>query len=639
MRFMRKLACIFVLAAACKDDPAPPAFPDDREPCARTSAQKDVYFGDLHVHTGYSFDAWVFDIRTTPEDAYRFARGEPIALPPLDESGRGTQTLQLDRPLDFVAVTDHAEYLGEVETCSVPGFEGHESRTCEKYRDQDDDIVTRFGLALTEVPPSRFTDVCGADRQRCRAVANDVWGRVQSAAESAYDRKSTCEFTSFVAYEYTGVTNASNLHRNVIFRNARVPAFAASYFEFPRPDQLHSILTRSCLDADDGCDVISIPHNTNWSNGNLFKVEYFGAKTIEEERAAAERRRDLEPLLEIYQHKGDMECINGISGILGSPDELCDFEKLRRVPELDCEDGTGFGGAGGVGCISRLDFLRGILLEGMKEERRLGVNPYALGVIASTDSHNGTPGAVDESAFLGHWGRNEDSPQKRLGRGRITPGGVIFSAGGLTAVWAEENSRNAIFDALKRREVYGTSGPRLAVRMYAAGELDVGLCEDPAFVQKAQRAATPMGGTLNGPMTGMSIVVSALMDAGSARRPGRPLERIQIVKGWLDEAGGAHVKVFDVAGAAVPDESLDVTTCESSAAGASSLCTVWRDPEFSPSAPAYYYARVLELPSCRWSTLACNAIPEDARPGSCTDPAVPKRIRERAWTSPLWYTP
>jgi hypothetical protein len=623
--------------SACKKDPAEPVYRDPRAPCASRDPARALYWGDLHVHTGYSFDAWVFDVRTTPEDAYRFARGESVALPPLDAEGRPSRQLRLDRPLDFVAVTDHSEYFGEVEICKVPGLGGHDSRRCERYRAGDDDVVVEFGSRLTDEAPVRFADVCGSTGERCAGPAREVWQRVQDAAEAAYDRSEACRFTSFVAYEYTAVTDVSNLHRNVIFRNDRVPAFAASYFDFPTPLQLWRVLRSSCLEAGNGCDVLAIPHNSNWSNGRLFAVEYPGARTMEEEAAQARLRGELEPLMEIFQHKGDMECSPGLSGILGPADEACRFEKLKAAP-VDCGDGTGAGGAGGVGCVSRLDFLRGILLEGLREGGRLGVNPYRVGVVASTDTHNGTPGEVREDRYAGHWGNNEDTVEERLDFGRITPGGVLYGGGGLTGVWAIENSRDALFDALRRREVYGTSGPRIAVRLFGGFELPPDGCDREDFVAAGDRGGVPMGGTLRGPAaTAPRFWVQALMDAGTAERPGTPLATIQIVKGWLDAGGQAHVEVHDVAGD--PEAgTVDLDSCASSG-GRPSLCAVWTDPDFDPSRPAWYYARVLEAPVCRWSWQACRALPENARPPACADPAVEKAIRERAWTSPIWFEP
>jgi len=638
----RAFALTALLLVSCPDDdePAPNPFPDSRQACATKNPHKDVFFGDLHIHTRYSFDAWVFDIHTKPEDAYAFAKGAPIALPPLGADGKGTRSITLDRPLDFAAVTDHSEYLGEVEICTTEGLEGYDSRRCELYRQADDGTILAFGGKLLEVTPTRFSQICGADRARCSDVAQDVWQRIQASAEQAYDRTAACEFTSFVAYEWSGVTDVSNMHRNVIFRNENVPEFPASYFDFPTPERLWKTLKSSCLDRDIGCDVIGIPHNTNWSNGNMFFVESPPGATKAEEAEAATLRRDLEPLIEIFQHKGDSECMNGLSGAIGEPDELCDFEKLRKKNIEDCGDGTGTGAVGGIGCISRLDFLRGILLEGLKEKRRIGVNPYMLGVIASTDTHNGTPGEVREDGYPGHWGLNEDRPENRLGSGTLTPGGALFNGGGLTAIWAEENSRNSLFDGMKRREVYGTSGPRITLRFFGGWQYPTNLCDAGDLVAQGYSKGVPMGGDLGSQPEGASaptFVISALADAGSTARAGTPLQRIQVIKGWLDADKQAYLRVYDVAGDANNGASVNVDTCATSGAGESSLCTVWTDPDFDPNQIAYYYARVVENPVCRWSQALCISLPLADRPAACSDPDVPKTVQERAWSSPIWY--
>jgi len=282
--------------------------------------------------------------------------------------------------------------------------------------------------------------------------------------------------------------------------------------------------------------------------------------------------------------------------------------------------------------------VRGALLEGLLEDARLGVNPFRLGMLASTDTHNGTPGAVAEDRFIGHRGTDDDTPAKQLGPGSLYPGGIIFSPGGLAGVWAEENSRASLFDAFRRRETFGTSGPRIAVRFFGGFGLGAGLCDDPDMVRKAYAMGVAMGGTL-GPGNGApSFLVSALRDAGTATRPGTPLQRIQIIKGWI-EGGERHEQVYDVAGDAQNGATVDDTTCVTSGPGADALCGAWTDPAFDPSEHAFYYARVLENPSCRWSTYTCNALPPDERPASCTDPAVPRTIQERAWTSPIWYEP
>ena len=633
------LLALAVLAGGCATESSPPLAhgEDRREPCASRDEWRKPLFGDLHVHTTLSFDAHAFEVGVTPDQAYRFARGESVDLPPVDAAGRPTRRVRIDRPLDFVALTDHSEFLGEIENCTTPGSAAWDSETCRTYRSADDHVATSlFGIQLTQEQGKRFPDVCGADGLGCAEAASAVWQRVQEAAEAAYDRSPRCEFTSFVAYEYTAAKGASTGHRNVIFRNARVP-FPTTYFEQPTPQGLWGELQATCLDAGNGCDVLAIPHNSNESNGTMFAVEYPGATTPREEREQAAFRARMEPLIEIFQHKGDSECRNGLSGIVGAADEQCEFEKWTRPGPQDCGDGTGSLGSANSGCYSRRDFLRGILLEGLKEQQRIGENPYMLGVIASTDSHNGTAGRVSEEDFGGHRGTDDDTPEKQLGTGALTAGGIAYDPGGLAGVWAEENSRDSIFDALRRRETFGTSGPRIAVRLFAGSGLDADLCARPDMLREAYAKGVPMGGSLAATDAPPRLLVSALRDAGTAERPGTPLQRIQVVKGWIDRTDGqAHQQVWDVAGDPDNGASVDENTCETRGAGADSLCAVWTDPDWDPTERAFYYARVLENPTCRWSTWTCNRLAPADRPPSCSDPSIRRTQQERAWTSPVF---
>ncbi len=624
----------------CSQDPGAPSAPDApyveaREPCADRDPLRKVFYGDLHVHTTNSFDANIFGVRTTPAQAYRFAKGDPVALPPLGPDGTGTRTVRLSRPLDFAAVTDHSEFLGEVDMCTRPGSPAYGSKTCETFRGPDPyDGVRVFGIQLAFPTPTRFPDLCGDDHRGCASSTSSVWERAKQAAANAYDRSSRCSFTSFVAYEYSGATGASTLHRNVIFRTDRVPE-PTTYFEQPTPQGLWGELDATCRRADKGCDVLAIPHNSNQSNGRMFRVEYPGATGEDDERAQATLRGSLEPLVEIYQHKGASECRSGL--LSGAPDEQCDFEKATRRPETDCGAGVGNQGSANGGCFSRLDFVRGALLSGIQERERMGVNPLRLGIIASTDTHNGTPGYVDEDRFGGHRGVDDDTAAKQLGGGTLENGGVQYSPGGLVAVWAEENSRPSIFDALKRRETFGTSGPRMVVRFFGGWSFPPGSCGDANLVANGYAGGVPMGGILAAPPPGSAapvFVVSAMADVGTPSRPGAPLERLQIVKGWLD-AGKAREQVFDVAGSR-DVAPVDTVSCAPSKTGPKTLCAVWSDPTFDRSQSAYYYVRVLESPTCRWSAFACNAAPAGARPAACDDPSVPRTVQERAWSSPIW---
>ena len=314
---------IFVLSAgvaaflaACSDDASPPAgdpgtgrpeYTEAREPCSQHNPSRNVYFGDLHIHTSLSFDAWIWDVRTTPADAYRFARGEPIPLTHLEENGQGTQTIRLEQPLDFAAVTDHAEFFAEVDACVTPGSGAYDSVTCALFRRGDFLSTIAMANQLYLPDPKRPNNICGPEGVDCPALAGSVWEGVQEAAQDAYDQTSDCSFTTFVGYEYTGVPRISNYHRNVIFRNATVPDLPVSYVDQPTLQGLWAELERTCPEGTEGCDVLAIPHNSNESNGNVFFPDYPGAETIDEERQLAALRARAEPLVEVFQHKGGME--------------------------------------------------------------------------------------------------------------------------------------------------------------------------------------------------------------------------------------------------------------------------------------------------------------------------------------------
>lgn len=621
-------------------DATPPLveYTEEREPCDDRSPTRNLYWGDTHIHTRYSFDAWVIDTRGEPGDAYAFARGEAMRIMPLDPEGNGTTEVRIDRPLDFAAVTDHSEYLAEIDSCTVPGTAAYDTDTCRNYRIADQNTIIAVGGRLTNPRPQRFADICQAID--CAATSRGVWTRIREDAEAWYDRTSACEFTTFQAYEYSSAVGVSNLHRNILFRNERTPDHVTSTFEEPLPQGLFDRLEEDCLLAGTGCDLISIPHNSNWSNGNLFAMEYPAGSSLETQRRLAERRVALEPIVEIFQHKGDSECQNGLRSVAAAPDELCTFEKLRRPPYEDCFDTPGGGGVAGFGCYSRFDFVRNVLKEGLLEAERIGANPWQLGIVAATDTHNATAGMVSERDYVGHFGSNEIEPEDRLADPPLTPGGIVLNPGGLMGVWSVENSRDALFEAMRRREVYGTSGPRIALRFFGGWDYPADLCDRADLVDVGYASGVPMGGELSGSDgAAPTFVVSALADAGTTERPGAPLQRLQVIKGWLDAEGALQERVLDVAGDAGNGADVDLSTCEPRGAGASSLCAVWTDPEFDPELRAFYYVRVVENPTCRWSWWTCKDLPEGDRPENCDDPTVPRTIQERAWSSPIWYTP
>jgi len=606
------------------DAGAPLVYTETREPCANRNPLRNPYFGDLHVHTGLSFDAWANDVRTTPADAYRFAKGEEITV----VEGLSFKA-KLARPLDFAAVTDHAEFFAEVNACVDPSAPGYGSSECLTFRAAGAPSVTLFGSQLTPPVPDRLS-LCQGNA--CLSRLQSVWQQVQRDAAEAYDRTKACRFTSFVGYEYSAAPGAANMHRNVVFRNANVPASPTSYFEAATPAALWRALEASCT-ADAGCEAVVIPHNSNLSNGRMFLLQSADNGGAEDQV----RRARLERLAEVFQHKGDSECMNGLALSLGGTDELCGFEKTRDATE-DCGTGIAAGGLGGLGCVSGRDFVRRALGDGLAYQAARGFNPLKLGMIASTDTHNGTPGAVEEDLWEGHVGKSDYPPTNRLDGPTLPPGGVVFNPGGLAGVWAQENSRDAIFEALTRREVWGTSGPRIVVRFFGGSGLDAALCSDPQLVEKAYARGVPMGGDLPAGPAAPKFLVQVLADPGTATRPAVPIDRVQIVKGTLDAQNRPVAKVFEVIRGG-GDFATDPATCASTGSGALSLCGAFTDPEFDPARPAWYYARVVEAQTCRWSQKVCSSTPVATRPAACSDPRVPKQVAERAWSSPIWFTP
>lgn len=650
------IAGILILLWGLKDKPEPPAheeirarwFSDpaappaghsySREPCDDVDPHKRALFGNLHVHTALSSDAYAFDTRLRPDDAYAFAKGETVKLPP-NSAGDGTRPLQIETPLDFAAVTDHAEYLGDAEICLDPDTEGYSSLSCRAYRG---DLTLPIGELLKPMlrlvgiiihGKNRPASICGDDGSDCLQRMLRPWQEIQQAAENHYDRSSDCAFTSFVGYEYSLAKNASNLHRNVIFANASVPPRPISARDAPEPDDLWRWLDESCLSNGDNCDVLAIPHNSNWSNGRMFWPQW-------SENAGPEMRqlrKTMEPLVEIFQVKGDSECRNGLAGVAGMRDEWCDFEKLRWADEAleSCGDTPGAGGMTLKGCQSPYSFVRYALTQGLKDQARFGINPFEFGIIADSDTHNGTPGAAVESGWEGAHG-TDSSDERRLVVEIDVPGGIAtgspvrYNPGGLTGVYAEQNTRQSIFAALKRRETFGTSGPRIKPRLYAAERFAADIC-DRDTIGRAEAGASAMGSVINGLGTQPQFLLTAQADPESG-----PLQQLQIIKGWVNESGELEQAVITVAGS--NDGSVDLGSCERSG-GQAQLCGTWQDTNFDPEQGAVYYARILETPSCRWSHEACINHPAPDTLPACQEARLPKTIQERAWTSPIWFYP
>jgi hypothetical protein len=622
-----------------------------REPCANADRWRKPFFGDLHVHTSFSWDSHIFGNTTNaPADAYEFARGLPKEVP----FAGGMREVQLRRPLDFAAVTDHAEYFGETRICITPGAPGYDSLHCRAFRGEE----VEFPEPVPDPPPNAFQlwglnltlpglgdlSTCQAPGADCDQSAASVWQETRDAAEAAYDRTAECNFTSFVAYEYTGSTGGFNGHRNVIFRNENVPPFPISSFETggTNAPALWQALQDACVEGVPGCEVLTIPHNDNLSGGTM----YTEPASLEE----ATTRALFEPLAEIAQIKGASECrFDRLAGLgAGTEDEACAWEQRPQQMQSSVP-GTPF-----IVPIEQYplsNMLRNVLKGGLVLEQRLGVNPFKFGFIGSTDTHNGTPGAVEEDEPTGNHGGEDDTAVERIQK-------IYDNPGALAVLWAEENSRDALFEAMRRREAYATSGTRPTVRFFGGWSFSRNLCAKRNAVRRAYRRGVPMGSDLPRRRTRRPprFFLSAMKDPGTEAHPGTDLQRVQIVKGWVDADGTAHEQVFDVAGDADNGASVDPTDCDPVGTGAAELCTVWEDPAFDETQPSFYYARVLENPSCRWSTYVCKHFGIDPFSPTCSadaagtglgnccldetnDATVSPVTQERAWTSPIWYRP
>lgn len=607
----------------------------DQADCGDYDPNRMALFGDLHVHTSYSFDAAANSIGSTPADANRYAKGEPIAFFPLSDEGVPQGTAEIDRPLDFLAVTDHGEFLGERALCRTEGSPAFETEFCRNYRSDQRVGMTMLGTVIATETPERIVEICGENGEQCLEFAKTPWQDIQDAANEANE---PCRFTSFVGYEYTGTPMVSNYHRNVIFRDDRVPDLPVSYIDAPSDSELWLKLDATCRE-EDGCGYLTIPHNTNLANGRM--APYLGLEEgLTAKQGYAKTRLLREPIMEIFQHKGNSECVNGLSSVLGAPDELCDIEAVRQlgdermfavggldgstptpaepVPVTTEECGPnelGQGGMVGAGCVHPTDFQRSALLVGLREEQAIGENPIKLGIIAATDTHTATPGGVSERDWVGAV-TGESTPAERLQQGLLTSG-IDGNPGGLAGVWAEQNTREAIFDAMMRREVFGTSGPRIRVRLFAGWGLSEDLCERHDMVSEAYRQGVPMGGDLGQGEGKPKILAYAMKDP-----EGLDLTDLQLIKGWVDADGALRSQVLTLA--AAPE-------------GRASLCALHTDEEFDATQSAYYYLRAVEPPQPRWHTHDCARIEEEERPPVCSDGSYPTQTREMAWSSPIWY--
>ena len=581
--------------------------------------ERNAYFGDLHVHTKLSFDAYIFNVRASPDDAYRFAKGETIG------HASGFDIRLAGGPLDFVAVTDHAEFIGAMEQANtagtaiskVPGV----SRLFSPDPREIGDAFARFISSMRDNSvPREFLDP---------AIHARAWKEVREAAARHNDPG---RFTTFIGYEFTSAPDGRNLHRNVIFRSGDVPDLPYSSRESADPEELWK---RMETWRGRGVEALAIPHNSNGSDGTMFGTARFNGAPMD--RVYADLRRRNEPLVEITQIKGTSETHPSLS----PNDEWAGFEIFESYIGTN-KAVTKFAGG----------YVRDALKDGLLLQESRGFNPYRFGFIGSSDTHNAAPGSVEEDNYFSKVGRTDGLARLR---GSVPSDGAKtwdptrkeppryqnWGASGLTGVWAEENTRESIYDALRRRETFATSGPRIRVRFFASYDFPGDLLRRPDLVRQAYARGVPMGGDL---MVSSGKAPTFLV-WGSRDPNGGYLQRAQVVKGWI-ENGVAKEKVYDVAcsdGLSVdpgtgrcPDNgaAVDLATCAPSRfKGDVELRTLWTDPNFNPRQRAFYYVRVLENPSCRWSTW------DALRNGSPPNPELIPTVMERAWSSPIWYDP
>ena len=652
------IACHSLYAQAQTPTEQPYASTEQREPCTDYNALRQPHFGDFHVHTAWSFDASSQDTRSTPIDAYNFAKGGKMGIQPYDDENRATRHIQIDRPLDFTAVTDHSEFMGEIRMCTTSGATGYWHPVCIAHRWLPQ---LSFGtFAAYGIAGKQRWGFCGENNEDCFAAAADTWRDTQDAAEQAYDRSADCSFTSFVGYEWTSsVGSGQNLHHNVIFRNEQVPERALSWIETPSQVQLWDYLDQECVAEQPGCDAVVIPHNSNLSGGLMFESARVVDANVPEGPVTAEearRRAHWNTLFEVMQHKGSSECDSRTA--TWAADEYCDFEKMG----YDSFGGknTGMAADGNLDWLTIFvsdedlpvtklpedsNFLRYGLKKGLQQQSELGVNSFKFGLISSTDTHIAAPGLTMEKNHPGHGGAG-------MGAGGGMPKGLPdeleYGPGGLAVLYAEENTRDALFAAMRRREAYATSGTRPILRFFGGWNYAQDLCSKNDMVAQGYSGGVPMGGDLSAPdiqATAPQFVISAQADSGTRGYPGSPLQRLQLIKGWYED-GEMREQVMDVAGGD-NNASVDINSCEPSGSGHQQLCTVWSDPDFNPQAPAFYYTRVLENPSCRWSQQICASAgvrcedPTTVGEGleNCCSEDHQRVIQERAWSSPIWYTP
>lgn len=597
-------------------------------PYARRNYPTRPFFGDTHLHTAFSFDAGAFGARLGPRDAYRLARGEEIT------SNTG-QPVKLSRPLDFLVVADHSDNMGffpdllagKPEILADPsGRRWHEMLKSGRGAEAAIEIIQAFSQGTF---PKDLMYFPGTRAYR------GAWNETIAAAE---DYNDPGRFTAFIGYEWTSNTGGNNLHRNVIFRDDGRRAGQVEPYTVYKPygsdDPADLWRWMEAYEKKTGGSVLAIAHNGNLSNGRMFPiVEAFGRKL---DRQYVETRARWERLYEVTQTKGTGET----HPYLSPNDEFADFELWDKA-NLDCTVPK-------QKEMLEFEYARSALKNGLKLEQQLGTNPYKFGLIGSSDAHTGLP-AMEEDNFFGKTAPQEPSADRMRGTFFAEPKTGVkimdweVGASGYAAVWATENTREAIWDAMERRETYATTGPRMVVRFFGGWSFEPRDAHDRMPANVGYAKGVPMGGDLSKAPAGKSptFLVAALKDPIGAN-----LDRIQIVKGWLDAKGEVHERVYDVAwsGGRKPDpktgkappvgSTVDVKEATwTNTIGAPELIAVWKDPAFDPAQRAFYYARVIEIPTPRWTAYDVK------RYGTQPLPGTRMTVTERAYTAPIWYRP
>jgi hypothetical protein len=579
--------------------------------CSDYNPLRNVYWGDLHDHSYFSIDSYAFGNRRTPMDAYEFAMGycsNVLGIP-----------TQIDRPLDFVIVSDHSEYIGAGDECGNLDGKGWSGQSTPYCQEVEQATAANFGklFAACSCPEGSTNCISTPDGGLEPAIERDdpatyqqatmsVWQQEVKTADDVYNSH-LCQFTTLPAYEWTAAPLGNTMHHIVVFANSNVPPAPLDYLHYDSEVALLAGLKAQCTGA---CDVITIQHNMNLSGGVAWITS--GLAEIEQLRAQYER------LVEIHQSKGNSECTDDPAD---GNDPLCNFEyRIGKAGETQAQVAPGY--------------VRPGLARGLQDWSANGRNAYQFGFAGATDNHQSTPGLVRESTWIGSVAV-DDTPQKRLAGDHNLTG--VSNPGGVTGVWAEENLRPAIFAALKRRETFATSGPRIAVRFYQTWDQTTDFCGDanfPALIEKeiAANGGAVMGGTMTAAGKGGAtavprFVVFALRDPLPDPTSGgaADLQELQLVKGSFD--AGTMVTTVSLQSRSVQSPPL---AHESGA----SFCHVFSDAAWEAAKPAYYYARVLQVPTWRWSHYDCAVDGAD-----CDAAKQDVKVQERAWGSPVWYLP